>query len=407
MIRGPSGMATFATTPRLLRTTRRSPAGTNTSTTSTSNCGRVVRRDAQSRNRTAGEGQRRTRESWTPEPEVRSQVEVDPHATRADSERVISSEVLAAGADVADRVVAAVTAEVHQWGPSEEARAQLESAIAALPVEERSALFAATYDQMPQLRDAGDRRRGPLMYAAAGIIGNKRPPPDEAVLVHVLRTGRHDCGHGLDTRLPFDLAFDHLRDRGWSPVLGEAIQAYAAGLPTGGTVVQSIKRSADLLLVLDRDLDGLHGAEAAWWINTVRSALAAVDGDERVQWERLVLAMRIGEQMTMPKTWVARATPILEAIGPKVVGSRLAEWWPRGPKVSLKGSGAQLLKHLIWCLGIVEHPDREALVTVLAHIEWTPKRPMAVLKPAAEALTGSTSDSGLAARDRLRSAIED
>jgi len=315
--------------------------------------------------------------------------------------------MLVTGAEVSERVVNAVTAEVHPWGPSDEARTQLESAIAALTDEERVGLFVTAYDQMPRLRDATDLRSGPLLYAAAGIIGKKKPAFDEGTLVHVLRSARHDCGHGLDTRLPFDLAIARLRDRGWSAALGQAIQAYAAGLPTGGTVVQALKRSADLLLVLDTDLDGLRGARAAWWINTVRSALADIGGDERVLWERLVLAMRVCEQMKMPKTWVARATPILEAIGPEVVGARLAEWWPRGPKESLKGSGAQLLKHFIWSLGIVDDPNRETLAAALAHIEWTPQRPMAVLKPAAEALTAATSDTGLAALDRLRSAIAD
>ena len=75
------------------------------------------------------------------------------------------------------------------------------------------------------------------------------------------------------------------------------------------------------------------------------------------------------------------------------------------PKESLKGSGAQLLKHFIWSLGIVDHPDRETLVAALADIEWTPKRPMAVLKPAAEALADTTSETGLTALGRLRSTI--
>ncbi len=116
--------------------------------------------------------------------------------------------------------------------------------------------------------------------------------------------------------------------------------------------------------------------------------------------------MRVGEQMAMPKTWVTKATPILEAIGPDVVGDRLTEWWPRGPKESLKGSGAQLLKHFIWSLEIVDHPGRESLVAALAYIEWIPRQPMAVLKPAAEALARATSDAGLAALDRLRSSID-
>ncbi|MDR9451987.1 MAG: hypothetical protein RI637_12310, partial [Acidimicrobiia bacterium] len=252
---------------------------------------------------------------------------------------VTISGLLAAGGEVSDRVITAVTADVHPWGLSDAARHQLESVIASLTDEERVGLFLAAYDQMPRLRDTGDLRRGPLLYAAAGIVGKKKLVLDEAALMHVLRSARHDCGHGLDTRLAFDLAIARLRDRGWSAALGQAIRVYAAGLPTGGTVVQAIRRSADLLVVLDTDLDGLSGPSAAWWINTVRSALADIGGDERTHWENLVVAMRVGEQMAMPKTWVAKATPILEAIGPDVVGDRLTEWWPRGPKESLKGSG--------------------------------------------------------------------
>ncbi len=314
-------------------------------------------------------------------------------------------ELLATGTEVSSQIITATTAVVHPWGPSEEARTQLETAIAALTDEERAGLLLAAYDEMPRLRDTGDVRRGPLLYAAAGIIGKTKPTLDEAALAHVLLSARHDCGHGLDTRLPFDLAMARLRDQGWSTALGQAIQAYAAALPTGSTSVQAIRRSADLLVVLDADVNGLQGSRAAWWINTVRAALADIDGDERACWERLVLAMRVGEQMTMPKTWATKATPILEAIGSGVVGARLTEWWPRGPKESLKGSGAQLLKHFIWSLGIIDHSARERLVATLAHIEWTPRQPMAVLKPAAEALKSAKSDAGLAALDRLRTAI--
>lgn len=316
-----------------------------------------------------------------------------------------TSELLAVGTEVSERVVSAVTAEVYPWGPSYEAVNQLEAAIAVLTDRERVALFLAAFDLMPRLRDINDVRDGPLMYAAAGIIGKKKPAFSEGALVHVLRSARHDCGHGLDTRLPFDLAMAWLRDHGWSADLGQAIQAYAVGLPTGGTVVQSIRRSADLLLVLDTDLDGLKGARAAWWINTVRSAMAGIAGEERPQWERLVLAMRVGEQMTMPKIWVTKATPILDAIGHDVACARMTEWWPRGPKESLKGSGAQLLKHFIWILGLVDHPDSESLVATLADVEWSPKQPMAVLKPGAEALKQVTTESGLAALGRLRAAI--
>ena len=187
----------------------------------------------------------------------------------------------AATAEVAERALGAVTAPVHPWGPSAEALAQLELAITELTDDERVRLFVAAYDEMPRLRDIRDVHRGPLLYAAAGLIGKKKPPLDDADLSHVLRSARHDCGHGLDTRLPFDLALSRLRTQGWSPTLGQAIQSYAAGLPTGSTVVQSIKRSADLLLVLDTDVSDLRGVRKTWWINRVRMALADIGGQER------------------------------------------------------------------------------------------------------------------------------
>lgn len=137
----------------------------------------------------------------------------------------------------------------------------------------------------------------------------------------------------------------------------------------------------------------------------MRSALSGIGGEERVHWESRVLAMRVGEQMTMPRTWVVRAGPTLEAIGPELLGRRLTEWWPSGPKESLQGSGAQLLKHFIWSLGLLDHPSLEDLVTALADIDCTPKRPMAVLKPAAAALEGATSEAGRAALQRIRAAI--
>jgi hypothetical protein len=47
------------------------------------------------------------------------------------------------------------------------------------------------------------------------------------------RAGRqdHECGHGVDTRPPFDLARQWQRRHGYSPAIGAAVRVFVSNLP--------------------------------------------------------------------------------------------------------------------------------------------------------------------------------
>lgn len=314
-----------------------------------------------------------------------------------------------AGSAVAERLLREIPDSLVQpWGLSGDGYRALRLSIDGLSDDEQVGLLLAAVESMPRLRQAGDEKAGPVMYAAAAELYGRPLRFDENVIARLLRTARHDCGHGADTKPPFELALRFQRERGYSPVLGAAIAEFVDNFPKSHAAkLQSIRRSAALLRVLERGNDPLPKLAPNAWINRVRVALAVVEGDERRGWERLVLSMKVGEQMTMPRTWVRQVHPILDELGAPTTWLRLEEWWPSQPIESLEGSGAQLLKHFIWTLTLTAHPAGESLVARLADISWKPHPyPMAVLKPAASFLADAESVDAKVARGTLQAAID-
>ena len=284
-------------------------------------------------------------------------------------------------------------------------RAQI---LSVLTPREQVALLLAAVRRLPGLRVAGDYRTGELLYDLVAALYRSRLSLGEAELCALLRSSRHDCGHGADTRPPFDVARRYQQHHGYSPAISAAIREFVDNLPRSGAVkIQNLRRSAALLAVLDTDLSDVRGVRGAWWINQVRASLAAIQGAERRAWERLALSMTVSERMVLPQTFDRRVQPIINELGPERVVGRLAEWWPQPPSVSLRGSGAQLLKHFIWMLERLPRADGEPLVCLLAEIQWQPRsRPFAVLKPAAAYLVSATSPSAITARNHFLVLIE-
>jgi hypothetical protein len=220
------------------------------------------------------------------------------------------------------------------------------------------------------------------------------------------------CSRGpvrqLDVRPPFDLAREHQRKHGYSPKLGEAIEVFTANLPKAVPIrIKELRRSAALLAVLDPR----PAPERArpWWIDGVRASLSELDGDERREWDHLVLTMSVSERMQMPKNWERHARSTVEALGEGLVLRRLADWWPdpdRTDELSFEGSGAQLLKHFIWMLDLLPREPGEDLACRLASVDWPVRNPpRAILKPATAYLCASTSPEARAAYGTLALAL--
>jgi hypothetical protein len=198
-----------------------------------------------------------------------------------------------------------------------------------------------------------------------------------------------------------------MRRNGYSPALADAIQEFIANLPPAIAItVKELHRAADLLSVLLPPATPNPRVRLRPWIDSVAEHLTRLEPGELDHWRRLVLAMSISERHQVPKTWQRVAAPFLDEVGSTLAVERLRAWWPEpDTEISLKKSGAQLLKHFIWLLGSVPGRAGEELVCSLATMTWYPAAaPMAVLKPAAAYLADSTSRSAADSRATHRGA---
>jgi hypothetical protein len=301
---------------------------------------------------------------------------------------------------------AAAGLEIRPWGLPAGERAALRTSLRALPSAEQVRILKAAVDLMPSYRKPDDKVTGPLLYEAASLLYSTRLPLTEDDLCELLTSAHHLCGHGADVRPPFDLARDYMRRNGFSPKLAAAINAMVAQLPKSGAVkVGQLRRAADLLSVLTHTPQPVRGQRP--WIDTVAEVLADLDADELRVWQRLVIAMSVGERHVMPSTYATIATTVIDELGPTTVLDRLRVCWPDTDRtVSLKRSGAQLLKHFIWLLELLPNRVGEDLVCEVAEMTWDRQAPpMAVLKPAAAYLSDSTSSEAQAARSLLEQQI--
>ena len=287
------------------------------------------------------------------------------------------------------------------WGFSAADAATFRGRLQGLEVAKRIQLLHAAVELMPAFRAAGDTSTGVLLYEAAGVLYRDKLPLTEPDLIRLLLAACHGCGHGCDTRAPFDLAVGHMRRNGYSAELASAIQEFISNLPPAVAItVKELHRAADLLSVLNPPAAPNPRVRLRPWIDAVAQQLTDLEPAELDHWRRLVLAMSVSERHVMPKTWQRIAVPFLEDIGSDLAVTRLQQWWPEpSAEISLKKSGAQLLKHFIWLLGLTSDHRGEELVASLATMTWYPSAaPMAVLKPASAYLASAQSSSAAEAR---------
>lgn len=283
---------------------------------------------------------------------------------------------------------------------------EIDGFLAGLDEADRLALLKAAVERMPSLRHdrtAGAENEGVVLYeTVCKLYGSKSLAPTEDDLVQLLAVARHLCGHGGDTRPPFDLALRHQRKHGYSDRLQAAIQQFAENLPNRQTAkVTNLKRSAALLTVLDGSYWPDRDRPA--WIDGVRAELATVDEAELVEWRRLIVAMTASERVAMPASWSRIASSVIDAVGQQNIERRLIAWWPpERQRVSVQGSGDQLLKHFIWLLTLLRRETVESLACRVADMEWYPYRePVGVLRAALIYLDAGTSPQAAVARTTI------
>ena len=295
------------------------------------------------------------------------------------------------------------------WGLGRDGHTALKALVGELRPPHRVALLKAAVAELPRLRasaDSSSSTKGALLYSTVGVLYGARLPLTENDLCDVLLSAGHDCGHGLDTRPPFDLARTYMRKHGYSPRLGAAIATFISNLPKSSAIqVKELRRSAAVLAVLGADPVG----GKASWIRSLQAGLSSLEPPERTVWENLILAMSVSERMVMPNTWGAAANRAVAELGAKRVAQRLRHWWPDGDPgalVDLQDGGAQILKHFIWLLDYLPRTDGEPLATRLADLQFKSRtEPMSVLKPAAAYLEESIDLQAEQALARLRSRI--
>lgn len=318
-------------------------------------------------------------------------------------------------AQAADAIEADFVGDATPWDMSDDGARRLREALnteyrdARVEILIEAARRMALYRGNEEIADA--RRRGSVMYQIAWILYESRLRFTEDQICELLTVARHSCGHGIDTRPPFDLARNYQRAHGYSPKLAKAIRFYVENLPPAITIhVKEIKASAALLSLVDPDLSDLRGAAKKRWINQVRAAMTEIPYPERSEWQQLVVAMTCGGPVVMPKRWQIPAQRLVDNLGAAQVLDRLEEWWPRPVTegtVSLEGYGKDLLKHFIWLLGLLPYERGEVLVAGLDDVNWKSRPlPVSVLKVAAAFLEHAQTAKGAAARSAFLSALD-
>ena len=248
-----------------------------------------------------------------------------------------------------------------------------------------------------------------MLYVIACQLYRSKLPLDEDDLSELLRTARHTCGHGADTRPPFDLSRDHMRSNGYSPTLAAAIHDFVENLPSSrATKVRELRRSARLIAVLDSTRPIVGNTRRVPWSETLRQGIAELRGAELAAWQRLILAMSATDRMGLPATWRRQAEAAIDELGVEPILNRLASWWPdSSQEVCLDGGAIVLMKHLIWMAGLLPRTQTEPLVAEIADMRWHPKRePLGIVKPAIAFLETATSPTGAEALARLRQRLD-
>ena len=251
----------------------------------------------------------------------------------------------------------------------------------------QTAILKACVEMLPMLREQwSDRdvfRTGEQLYAIASKLYDPRLPFEGPDISELLRSSRHDCGHGCDVQAPLDLAMSHLSSHDASHEVLSAIAAYAESLKGINSIqAQTAKRKASILLLLDRTGTLGRRRKGAWSCRFTND-LEGMQSEERQAWQGLVISFKLNERVELPNTWRKVAHKFIARVGEDEILSRLDDWWPSsGIACVLDTGGSHLLKHFVWLLetvgeGSALKPRCHQLVCALSDVEWKPLQPAA------------------------------
>ena len=252
-----------------------------------------------------------------------------------------------------------------------------------LPARFRLQVLKEAVALMPKLRRAKGEalsfEKGEALYALVGALYTEDLSHAEEDVCALLRSSRHDCGHGADVTPPLDIAVQWACENGVTDEWLRAVRVFVESL-TGLTSIQAntLKKRAGLLLLLDASSD----ATARCWSERFRAGLGAVPARERQAWQRLVLHMGTAMGTRPPKGFPAEARRFLDEVGASTCHQRLQAWLPEpaeGAAWRLGTAGSYLLKNLVWLLGEMSRthaPLADELVARITRLEFTPLDPL-------------------------------
>ncbi len=310
------------------------------------------------------------------------------------------------------------------------------AALSALARTERPelqiAIVRAAVEQMPELRRSRDYARGARLYELATTLYGAKLPWRDADIADLLRSARHDCGHGADVSAPIDLAIRHARKHGLTDELAAAVQSYMAELTGLSTATASAtKRKAAFLLVLAGDDQSRSGKAKPCWSRHIRAAIGALPPKEALAWADALLHMPVNDRAEMPAGWTRRASSFVRDLGADRVLALLESCWPGADgstRVVVQTAGTHLLKgfvsllelaaeaspaesgradDLVGRLSVLDYEPRErAAKVVLAAALYFSRRPHAREASAAMARLGVWARAGSPSDGAARRAVE-
>jgi hypothetical protein len=262
-----------------------------------------------------------------------------------------------------------------------EAADDLAAAVASLPKKQQVAIHEQAVARLPALRrDTADPHhfsKGSALYSLACRLYKEKLPRALEDVLSLLRSAKHDCGHGEDVKPPFETAVAWARAHGVSREWLAAVRTYDDALAGLSTVkANDVKTKAAIVLLLDESSPPKAGCGS----ERFRLGLRAVVPEERLAWERLVLFMGTAMGGKIPKDLEPQAENVVAFLGAEQVVARLDEWLPdprRDGACRIDTADSHLLKNLVWLLVVLARDTARAaladpLVERLTRVEFAP-----------------------------------
>src|SRR3954471_12261921 len=269
----------------------------------------------------------------------------------------------------------------YPWTASaDEAGCALVRDVLALPTRKRVALHKEAVARLPRMRlqseDPYRWQKGSAVSGLACQLYDEDVAYTEKDICSLLRSSKHDCGHGNDVTPPFEVAMQWARVNGVTSAWLGALRTFIDGLQ-GLQSVQAnhLKTKGSLVLLVDGDT----GRSTRCPGERFRAELAQLPPVERAAWQRLVLSMGTAMGPRPPKGFDQQARALSAFLGVAQTLARLERWLPTsesGP-CALETAGSHLLRNFVWLLLFISGDARAArscdpLVDRLVRVDFRP-----------------------------------